>query len=272
MSALFPSEAEIQTMRERASKSANMAFYVQVLPRLIASDNGAYFYYGFGDESAMRVIIKTLADYLDNQKGIEGVDNIRKASIHFRLDPARQIRSTILEIPGASFEPECNFIAIVYAPEEGGGKKLRYLSSELYEDGSFILCEKVADRHVNYGHNYGDIRSVDDMWDAILKIIPETSIHPESLLGWHYHEEHHVTSLVDIRLDIPSSIERYLKQYDQEPSTYTGDNGVHYYMLHSNVPEGGFMLFRKGEDGRFISATLEDREIALSLGNKPVGA
>ena len=259
-------------MQEHLDKSANMIFYTQVLPSMIQGYHGSYFYYGFGDEVAVRSIMNALAHHLEQKGDLEGIEHIRNAKIHFRLDVTRQLRATILELDGASVEPECNLLAIVYYHEEDGSKKVRYLTSELYYDGSYGLCEMTGGKHLNYGSKYGNIVSVDDMWHAVLNVIPEISLHPESLLGWHYHEAHHITSLVDIRLDIPSSIKRYLKQYDQEPRVYTGDNGVHYYMLHSKVPEGGFMLFRKGEDGSFISATLEDRKIALSLGNKPVGA
>ena len=143
---------------------------------------------------------------------------------------------------------------------------MRYLTSELYYDGSFGLCEMTGGKHLNYGSKYGNIIGVDDMWDAVLNVIPEVKMHPKARLTWHYDAVHHVTTLVDVRLDDPSTIEKRIKAYELDLMLYTDDHGVEFYRLCSK--EGvGFLLFRAGEDTDFLSATLEDRDFAISLGN-----
>ena len=85
-----------------------------------------------------------------------------------KIDKEKDIIAFIFDIPNPTLETECNFIATVFVEGEP-----KYFESELYvDDNKFGLCGKnTLFDHVNYGFPLEDIKTVDDMWEAILKIL-----------------------------------------------------------------------------------------------------
>lgn len=150
----------------RMRTSANIVFYKQALYSLLKEHVGL-FYKSFEDEEATRRIIDVIVQSMKSIEHLEGIENLERIAVHFKSNPSKKLRATILEIPNPSFEPECNFVAIAFCPEDGF-IQLHYYLSELYEEGCFGLCEQKSDgTHLNFGGNYGDIQTVDDLWLAI---------------------------------------------------------------------------------------------------------
>ena len=88
-----------------------------------------------------------------------------------KKDEERHLHAYVFEIPNAKKEIDCNFLALCFRENDC----FVYLS-ELYEglfgeEGHFGLCGRDAERnHYNYGSIVEDIRTFDDMWDAIIKV------------------------------------------------------------------------------------------------------
>ena len=85
-----------------------------------------------------------------------------------KIDKEKDIIAFIFDIPNPTLETECNYVATVFIEGEP-----KYFESELYvDDNKFGLCGKnTLFDHVNYGFPLEDIKTVDDMWEAILKVV-----------------------------------------------------------------------------------------------------
>lgn len=132
-----------------------------------------YFAEHHGQEEKTRRIIDI---YMTRSKeaGLTGTDRLAATKIHYREIPEKRIKATIFELPGPHIEWEPNYLALVYAPKEGY-HQLYYYLSECYETGRFGLCEQKSDgMHLNYGFRDGDIRTLDQMWQACLNHVLPT--------------------------------------------------------------------------------------------------
>ena len=139
--------------------------FLKMLPGYFAK------YHGQG-EKARRIIDINVTR--SKEAGLTGTDRLAATKIHYREVPEKRIKATILEIPGPYLEPEPNILALVYAPKEDY-EQLYYYLSEYYENGWFGLCEQKSDgTHLNYGFSGGDIRTVDQMWQACLDLVLPT--------------------------------------------------------------------------------------------------
>ena len=255
---------------ERVKKSANVAFYVYGLPLLMRFGNGRLVYYAFGNRGPVRFHIRSVSASFSRNDTLVGAEKLKASRIYFRLDVKHQIRATIIRIPGAEFEPEANYAAFVFYPkwERGQIKEKRYFTSEIYSDGTFGLCEIKDGVHSSHSNVARDIRTVDDMWNAIKALaVPDAALEPNSILAWHNQPDQGIVILVDFIIGDEESIEYRLKSYHETPESYVGDNGVHYCILRSKE-SNDFLLYRQGDDPLSSNALLEDREIALSLGKK----
>lgn len=93
------------------------------------------------------------------------VKEYKQLKCDFRVHDIYKIAGIIIEIPDPKIEPECNYVCACFVDE-----KTMYFESELYEEGFYGLCGRDKDgSHFNYGTVGGDIRTADDMWNAITK-------------------------------------------------------------------------------------------------------
>ena len=106
----------------------------------------------------------------------KGFDDIPFRNMKFviKKDEERKLHAYIFEVPNSKKENDCNFIALCFREHDN----FVYLS-ELYEplplfnqtEEHYGLCGRDIERnHYNYGDIVKDIRSFDDMWDAIIKV------------------------------------------------------------------------------------------------------
>ena len=83
-----------------------------------------------------------------------------------KLDRIKRVLGIILELPTPNVEPECNFVFFGFFDMEPV-----YFESELYGDGTFGLCGRDKNRrHINYGNQGGDIKTIDKMWESVVSL------------------------------------------------------------------------------------------------------
>ena len=168
-------QIEIPEAMIRAWHSSLFLFMKQGLWSFLKMLPG-YFYNHYGEEAkARRIINICVAKY--EKVGFTGVDRLAATKVHYREIPEKRIKATIFELPGPHIEWEPNYLALVYAPKEDY-HQLYYYLSECYETGRFGLCEQKSDgMHLNYGFRDGDIRTLDQMWQACLNHVLPTLEH-----------------------------------------------------------------------------------------------
>lgn len=94
-------------------------------------------------------------------------DKYKTLKCDFRVDRDKRIAGIVIEIPDAEIEPECNYVCVCY-----NDKDPRFFESELYEEGTYGLCSRNKEgMHLNHGGIGGDIRSADDMWNAVTEVL-----------------------------------------------------------------------------------------------------
>lgn len=150
---------------EKARNSANAQFCARIMPRYVSAFRVLY-YKAYGDEKAVRNLLGLSLRLGFDGEEIEGEDELYQIGISFFGLEEENTRVTIFELPRAEAEWECNYLCLAYC-EKKDYKQVYYLLSERYEDGRFGLCRIKGDgTHINYGFNYGNIQTRQDMENA----------------------------------------------------------------------------------------------------------
>lgn len=231
--------------------SANFFFCQEAIYQMLIKDP-LNFYVSFGTEENVR---KYCLDYpfflLDQRKeNLFGVEEVKNLKIHFKLDSLVRLRAIIFELSNAELEGDCNFAAVVF----GGGIGSSILLSELYADGSYGLCEVATEQqHNNFGDSYGDIRDIDDMWDAIQKRggIPNDI---DKFLNWRYNPESDFYVLVENRFEDDKAPEIL----GVEINSIILDDG-RIYTLYHNKEKNLYYLVKSDEFDGLTGVELEDK-------------
>lgn len=144
----------------KLKESANYHFSNEYLPFLFFLNPEA-FDKCMNDQIVLDNCLKTVIAKMKNDGYlVKDLNNTRTIVVN---DEHYDAKGIIFEIPNAEYECECNYVCIVKLNGE-----LKYFESEYYESGRFGLCGRDLKGHYNYGDTGGDIRTAEDMWDAIL--------------------------------------------------------------------------------------------------------
>ena len=94
------------------------------------------------------------------------VSSLSTVSFTKMVNKEKRIAGIVIELPHPKYETECNFVCLTFVDTSP-----KYYESEFYDIGFFGLCGR-DDKggHINYGRRFGDIRSCDDMWKAVIQI------------------------------------------------------------------------------------------------------
>ena len=160
---LFWDDDEIMELQKKLKVSANYHFSNEYLPSL-------FFFKPFAFADALtdgKKVAQLLTIVFDVMKK-DGYDikPLLKTGFRAKLDKEKKVVGLIFELPKPELETECNFVATVFFDMEP-----RYFESELYDNGSFGLCGRDKDGgHLNFGSTGGNIKTTDDLWNAIVSM------------------------------------------------------------------------------------------------------
>lgn len=136
----------------KLKKSTNYHFSNEYLPVL-------FFLYPEVFEKCMedqnvldRCLKIVIAKMKNDSYEVKDLNNIKTIVMN---DEHYNAKGIIFEIPNPKYECECNYVCMAKLNGE-----LRYFR--------FGLCGIDLKAHYNYGDTGGDIRTAEDMWDAIL--------------------------------------------------------------------------------------------------------
>lgn len=164
----FDLEAMFKKQKENSEKlkvSANYHFCNTFFPKVFFH-NYPTFFDAFKEPELMKKIMAFTLSLMD--KDGYDLNALRGINLTVKFDEEKEAIGFVFAIPNPTIETECNFVATVFVKH-----KPRYFESELYEHyNKFGLCERDdKDTHYNYDFPIEDIRTFDDMWEAILKIL-----------------------------------------------------------------------------------------------------
>lgn len=106
------------------------------------------------------------------QRGYEVEDFAKEIRYSTKIDKEAAVVGIVVKVNEPKHETECNYVCMVFTNEE-----CRYFTSELFEASvfgdkeHFELCGWKERQHSVYHTDLEDIRSVDDMWKAVLSIV-----------------------------------------------------------------------------------------------------